>query len=303
MCSEETSSAGGSLSGPALDEPAATGRGANVLPLGAPVTGGPGGVLGGGLRAGWCRPLRQVEAYWQARCVAGQVPPRSAIDPRGIEAALHHAFVAEEIAPGHARLRLGGSHLCDLMGMEVRGMPLSALITPRARPRLSQALTQVFAGPARAVLTLAAERRLGKPALAGRLLLLPLSDDLGRVTRALGCLVTDGRIGRAPRRFEALQTEVAPLGRPDAALFCPPERARPASAGPVAKDSRTQPGSPAASQAGGARDLDRRGWTPPQAAGASGPVWLSRRGSRPSHPGAPPVPRRRGRPARAIARR
>lgn len=119
------------------------------------------------------------------------------------------------------------------MGMEVRGMPLTALFAPPARPRLSQGLAQVFAGPARAMLTLAADRRLGKPALAGRLLLLPLRDDFGRVSRALGCLVTDGRIGRAPRRFEALQAEIAPLHCPDDRSLHPPERAQPVPHAPA----------------------------------------------------------------------
>jgi hypothetical protein len=30
---------------------------------------------------------------------------------------------------------------------------------------------------------------------------LPLRDDMGDITRAVGCLVTEGHIGRTPRRF------------------------------------------------------------------------------------------------------
>ncbi|WP_417525718.1 PAS domain-containing protein [Marinovum sp.] len=164
------------------------------------------------LRASWCRPLQQVEAYWEAMRGGRNVPPRSEIDPRGIEHALEFAFIAEQVAPTHARLRLGGTHLCDLMGMEVRGMPLSAMIVPVSRERLSHALAQVFAAPARAELSLIAEKRLGKPELCGRLLLLPLVDDFGDVNRALGCFVTDGPVGRAPRRFEIVRSDVMPLG-------------------------------------------------------------------------------------------
>lgn len=164
------------------------------------------------LRASWCRPLQQVEAYWEAMRAGRNVPPRSEIDPRGIEHALEFAFIAEQVAPTHARLRLGGTHLCDLMGMEVRGMPLSAMIVPVSRERLAHALTQVFAAPSRAELSLIAEKRLGKPELAGRLLLLPLVDDFGDVNRALGCFVTDGPVGRAPRRFEIVRSDVVPLG-------------------------------------------------------------------------------------------
>ena len=175
--------------------------------------GGPADILplADKLRAKWCRPLQQVEAYWEAMRGGRTVPPRSEIDPRGIETALEFAFIAEQVAPTHARLRIGGTHLCDLMGMEVRGMPLSAMIVPVSRARLAPALEEVFATPARAELSLIAEKRLGKPALSGRLLLLPLADDFGDVNRALGCFVPGGPIGRAPRRFEIVQADISAL--------------------------------------------------------------------------------------------
>ncbi|WP_323764657.1 PAS domain-containing protein [Marinovum sp.] len=179
----------------------------------APVIGEPADVLplSDKLRAKWCRPLQQVEAYWDAMRGGRNVPPRSEIDPRGIETALEFAFIAEQVAPTHARLRLGGTHLCNLMGMEVRGMPLSAMIVPVSRERLAHALSQVFEAPARAELSLIAEKRLGKPELTGRLLLLPLMDDFGDVNRALGCFVTDGPVGRAPRRFEVVKSDISAL--------------------------------------------------------------------------------------------
>ena len=37
--------------------------------------------------------------------------------------------------------------------------------------------------------------------VAARMLLLPLKSDLGDVTRAMGAIVTDGAIGRNPRRM------------------------------------------------------------------------------------------------------
>lgn len=161
--------------------------------------------LGERMAAPWCAPLRQVEAYWTALRNGRVVPARSDIDPRGIEGALEFAFIAERIAPEHARIRIAGSHLCDLMGMEVRGMPLSALISPVSRNRTAGLIASIFDDPAILDLSLTAERRLGKPALSGRMLLLPMSDDFGDISRVLGCIVSDGRIGRAPRRFEVTQ--------------------------------------------------------------------------------------------------
>ncbi|MGR3699052.1 MAG: PAS domain-containing protein, partial [Roseovarius sp.] len=52
---------------------------------------------------------------------------------------------------------------------------------------------------------------LGRPEMTGRLMLWPLRSDLGDVSRALGCLVTQGEIGRASRRFEMAAVRVLPL--------------------------------------------------------------------------------------------
>ncbi|OWU84898.1 hypothetical protein ATO6_11335 [Oceanicola sp. 22II-s10i] len=145
--------------------------------------------------------IREVEAYWQALRAGRLVPRRSEVDPRGIERSLEYAFIAERIAPGLARLRIAGSHLSDLMGMEVRGMPLSAFFTPDARTLCGDVLEQVFDGPATAELILSAERGIGKPAIDARMILLPMKSDLGDVSRALGCFSTQGAIGRSPRRF------------------------------------------------------------------------------------------------------
>jgi len=145
---------------------------------------------------------RQVEAYWEGLRMGRLVPQRSEIDPRGIERALEYTFLLERISPGLARFRLAGMHLNDLLGMEVRGMPFTSFFTPTARQQVADTLEDVFDGPMVAELALAAERRMGKPAMDGRVILLPLRSDLGEVSRILGCLETIGPIGRAPRRFD-----------------------------------------------------------------------------------------------------
>ncbi|MDP2739179.1 MAG: PAS domain-containing protein [Pseudorhodobacter sp.] len=145
--------------------------------------------------------LSEVRAYWEALRDGPTLPRRAQIDPRGIEGALEGAFILERIAPGIARFRLAGMALVDLMGMEVRGMPLSALFDPAGRRALADALEQVFVGPAVLDLRLAAERGIGRPDLTGRMLILPLDDDNGQTRLALGCLATAGEAGRTPRRF------------------------------------------------------------------------------------------------------
>lgn len=160
-----------------------------------------------------------IDAYWTAlaaRAHPDPVPARSAIDPRGIESALGNAFILERVAPGVARFRLAGSHLSDLMGMMVRGMPLTALFLPDAREAAAQALERGFSAPARVTLLLTGERGIGRPPLDARMILLPLRDDGGRVTRLLGGLEARGSIGRQPRRFTVVEeriADLAPAGR------------------------------------------------------------------------------------------
>ena len=155
--------------------------------------------------------LGSVERYWTALRGARLAPARSEVDPRRIEDALEYAFILERIAPGMARFRLAGMHLNDLMGMEVRGMPLTAFFEPEARRKVSDALEAVFERPAVARLDLGGEAGFARTELEGRLLLLPLKSDFGEITRVLGCLGTHGRIGRTPRRFHVTGARVESL--------------------------------------------------------------------------------------------
>ncbi|MCR8726339.1 PAS domain-containing protein [Frigidibacter sp. ROC022] len=158
--------------------------------------------------------VNAVEAYWSAlsaQSPEGAVPARSRIDPRGIESALAQAFILERIAPGLARFRLAGAHLADLMGMEVRGMPLTALFLPDDREFAGRMLERAFSGPARVSLVLTGERGIGRAPLDARMLLLPLRDEEGRVTRILGALEAKGTIGRQPRRFAIVAQNHVPI--------------------------------------------------------------------------------------------
>ena len=155
--------------------------------------------------------IKQVEAYWEGLRMGRVVPMRSEVDPRGIERALEYTFILERIAPGLARFRLSGLHLNDLLGMEVRGMPFTSFFTPKSRQSVSDALEMVFDGPQIAELTLKGERSIGKPALDAKVNLLPLRSDLGEITRIMGCLVTSGPIGRAPRRFDVVDCKTKVL--------------------------------------------------------------------------------------------
>lgn len=157
------------------------------------------------------RIVTDMRAYWTGLRKGRAIPARADIEPRGIHRALDYAFILERMAPGAARFRLAGRHLIDLMGMEVRGMPLCAFLNARSRGRFSDVLESVFKAPQLAELTLHAKAEYGRPELQGRMLLMPLRSDLGDVTRALGCLIAEGNAGIAPRRFDLVADQVMPI--------------------------------------------------------------------------------------------
>lgn len=157
------------------------------------------------------RVLAEMRAYWSSLRQGRSVPSRADVTPLGLRATLDFAFILERIAPGAARFRLAGKHLIDLLGMEARGMPLCALMSPGFRGRLSDILETVFQGPQITEIDLVAAASYGRPELAGKMLLLPLRSDLGDVTRALGCLVSVGEVGAAPRRFDLIADRAEPV--------------------------------------------------------------------------------------------
>jgi len=156
-------------------------------------------------------PLGVVEGYWEGLRNGRLMPARAEVDPRGIAEALEYAFVLEKIAPGLARFRLAGLHLNELLAMEVRGMPISAMFLPEARRELKTVLEAVLDTPAAVRLTLSGDPGFGRARLEGQMVLLPLRDEQGAPSRILGALQTRGEIGRGPRRFSIRDIETRPL--------------------------------------------------------------------------------------------
>jgi hypothetical protein len=192
--------------------------------------------------------LGRVEAYWEGLRDGRMMPARAEVDPRGIADVLEHAFVLEKVAPGIARIRLAGMTLNDLMAMEVRGMPITAMFLPEARRELQTVTEQVLETPAVVRLTLGSDTGFTRPPLDGQMMLLPLRDAHGNATRILGVLETRGRIGRGPRRFmirdietKAIADDPLTRARPDIGGFQRLPEPRPALR-PVASDGATDGG-------------------------------------------------------------
>jgi hypothetical protein len=161
--------------------------------------------------------IGHVEAYWDGLRDGRLMPGRAEVDPRGITQALEQAFILEKVAPGLARIRIAGMHLNELMSMEVRGMPITALFQPEARREMQRITQDVMDTPAVVRLSLISERGFGRAPIEAQMILMPLRDGHGAPTRIFGAMQALGRIGRAPNRFKIRDVETRSI---DVARAC-----------------------------------------------------------------------------------
>ena len=171
--------------------------------------------------AGDASIVSRVCQYWTELRRDGATPKRRDVDSRALSDLLPHVFLAELVTPRVARLRICGHRIEDILGMDMRGMPLSVLFQGTARNDIAEALEQVQMG-ARVILSVESQTGFGQPKITATVALMPLADEVGRITRIMGVIERQGEIGRAPRRF-ALAKPVA-----DAQPTTPAPRKRPA---------------------------------------------------------------------------
>ena len=162
-------------------------------------------------RSGQPECFATLDAHWSDLADGRIMPHRDEVDPRVLEPVLESIFLLEKIAPGHARFRIAGQGLCNLLDMDLRGMPFSALFTPAARDAVQEGLSTLFDEPARCELVLQGQRRGMRGRMAGQILLLPLRDRAGEVTRAIGCLSSSGPEVPAPQRFDLVGQDMRTL--------------------------------------------------------------------------------------------
>ncbi|NVO27876.1 PAS domain-containing protein [Donghicola sp. C2-DW-16] len=158
--------------------------------------------------------LREVGDHWQSLRRCGGLPKRTDLDPKAMAPHLDKVFLVERIGTGHVRFRLCGSMLCDVLGMDLRGMPLSALFEPAYREQLGTLIEECFQRPAILHLNLSA----GWEASGSyRMSLWPMLSDLGDASRALGCLVAENGSGPTKRfRLDYASTDALyAANRPD----------------------------------------------------------------------------------------
>jgi hypothetical protein len=153
--------------------------------------------------------LTSLKSYWE-RLRAGRIAPyRAEIDPRQFEGALENMFIIERLSPDNMRIRLAGMKICEMMGVEVRGMQPGFLIDEADRQRFERLIAVVMAEPAVVELQLEARSRLGP--YRASMLLMPLRSDFGDVNRVLGCTSGEGDKFTAPLAFNILDVAGTPI--------------------------------------------------------------------------------------------
>jgi hypothetical protein len=190
--------------------------------------------------------LSSLKTYWE-RLRAGRIAPyRAEIDPRQFESALENMFIIERLAPDNLRIRLAGMKICEMMGMEVRGMQPAFLIDEPDRTRFDRLLAVVMAEPAVVELQLAANNRAG--VYRASMLLMPLRSDFGEINRVIGCTSGEGELFAPPLAFAIEEVTVTPV---EPGAGAEPKQAVPGFAepqaefaGPAAPKLRTIDGNP-----------------------------------------------------------
>lgn len=153
--------------------------------------------------------LSSLRNYWE-RLRAGRIAPyRAEIDPRQFEGALENMFIVERLSTDNMRIRLAGMKVCEMMGMEVRGMQPGMLVADADRQRLDRLLGVAMSEPAVVKLALHAEGRGG--GWRGAMLLMPLRSDFGEINRVLGCACVSGEIPGGALVFRIEEVTVSPI--------------------------------------------------------------------------------------------
>jgi len=153
--------------------------------------------------------LEETWRYWTSLQTGTDLPRRSALDPKAMSRILGHAMILDQVRHGTVRVRLGGNVMHQVMGMDVRGLPIRAFFDLADRTRAVDLIEQVFDTPSTLELDLISEGCDGL--MTGRMLVLPLLDATGAVTKALTVMVTDRVITDAPRRFAVTNATLVPV--------------------------------------------------------------------------------------------
>lgn len=123
--------------------------------------------------------------YWNALRRTRRAPLRGEVDPAALRSFLPTVVILERMAPGHAVFRLAGTAICAALGRELRDHNFHSLWLATQRGALMGLIDRALYEAEPALIQFQASA-LDRRGYSGELLLLPLADRNGRLTRLLG---------------------------------------------------------------------------------------------------------------------
>ncbi len=133
--------------------------------------------------------LELLERYWREQRLWGTVPNRNRIDPTKIDMALPWTMMLRDNGFGCADIRVAGQMLHKTLGCDPRGQTLDAFFEQTSARTVNDAIAQCLRQPAIIHFPLMVPAGIIRSAQKGMLLLLPLANDNGDVSRLLGAIV------------------------------------------------------------------------------------------------------------------
>lgn len=144
-----------------------------------------------------------LEAYWEDLRQGEIAPFRSELDPHKILNCLDHCFILDWRRSDRARFRLSGQAVNRILGIDLRGMPASSIISPALRMQFDTLLGRVPSKPAKLRFSLSfANAAVYQP--VDQWMILPLRDPAGQLTRAVGMVAFDPLGADTQQRYSTI---------------------------------------------------------------------------------------------------
>ncbi len=129
-------------------------------------------------------------SYWAGlRGARGQAPRREDVSPRAFKRALPDVFLIERMDRHTFAFRLAGTRVCAIYGRELRDHNFISLWPATDQNAVKAVIERALKTATPAVFTAIVET-LDRRQAEAEILLMPLADDNGQVTRLLGSFVT-----------------------------------------------------------------------------------------------------------------
>lgn len=134
------------------------------------------------------KTIQALFDYWNTIRAGRPAPLRSEIEPGAIRRVLPHVFILERQSGDAFAFRLAGTGLCSVYGMEFRGHNILSMWQDDCHESLRDALHAVTRNASAAIVEYTATTNDHREATF-EMILLPLAQDNGAITRVLGAAV------------------------------------------------------------------------------------------------------------------